>query len=92
MRGLKITGAVFAVLVIAVVGGYLSAVASMPLGQSRLLRIGHTRVLMETVPPTESGFWSQPIYAEMMQNRVLKRVATGHSVRVGRLNFYAVQN
>ena len=90
MRAVKIIALVIGILVIAVLCGYFSTVSRMPLGQSRLLHFGHTRVLMETVPAGESGYWSKPIYAETAQYGVLKRTPAGRSIRVGRLNFYAV--
>jgi hypothetical protein len=90
MKALKIIGVVVAVLLIAALGGYFATVTTMPLGQPRLLHFGHTRVLMETVPARESGYFAQPIYAETYQNGKPKRAVAGHTVRVGRLNFYAV--
>jgi hypothetical protein len=90
MRALKIIAAVVGVLLLSVVIGYFSTVSTMPLGQPRLLHVGHYRVLMETVPSNEAGWWAQPIYAETARNGVLKRDAAGRSIRIGRLNFYAV--
>jgi len=90
MKGVKILAVVVGVVFATLLAGYFSTIRSMPLGQPRLLRIGHMRVLMETVPSHESGWWSQPVYAETARNGVLQRVVAGHSVRVGRLNFYAV--
>jgi len=90
MKGVKITAVVVGVLFAVLLAGYFSTVRSMPLGQPRLLRFGHTRVLMETVPSNESGWWSQPVYSETAKNGVLQRVVAGHSVRLGRLNFFSV--
>lgn len=90
MKAVKIIAAALAVLIVVAVVGYFTTVSTMPLGQPRLLHVGSYRVLMETVPANQSGYWAQPIYAETAQNGVLKREAAGRSVRVGRLNFYAV--
>jgi len=90
MKAVKILAIVVGVVFAALLASYFSTVSSMPLGQPRLLRIGHMRVLMETVPSHESGWWSQPVYAETARNGVLQRVVAGHTVRVGRLNFFSV--
>ena len=90
MKGVKIAGAIIGTVCALVLAAYFTTVSRMTLGQPRLLRIGHTRVLMETVPSRESGCWAQPIYATTAQGGVVKRVVAGHSVRIGRLNFFAV--
>lgn len=90
MKSVKILAVVIGIVFAGLLFGYFSTISTMPLGQPKLLRVGHMRVLMETVPSHESGWWSQPVYAETAKNGVLQRVVAGHSVRVGRLNFYAV--
>jgi hypothetical protein len=90
MKSVKILAVVIGVVFAVLLTGYFSTISTMPLGQPRLLRFGHTRVLMETVPSHESGWWSQPVYAETARNGVLQRVVAGHTVRLGRLNFFAV--
>jgi len=90
MKAVKVMGIIVGIVLVALFAGYFGTVSNMPLGQPRLMHLGKTRILVETVPSYEAGYWSQPVYAETVKNGVLKRVVAGHSVRFGRLNFYAV--